>query len=547
MKRTSLLIVGLLGGLTAVVLIALTYLGNQLFGFPFVPFDIFDWMARHLPGGLINFVIDTMVKVITALRLGPTASTAKLAEQTIALVQFAILGILIGLILWIIGRRRPDKLVLSGMLAGAVVCAGIIFIETTLHNPSSVGVLTLGWLALIFLGWGAVLGRLIRELAIQPMPFPKPDPNLPKQDELSRRQFLYLVGAGSFVIMISAAGYKLLYQYKPPANASVATPTEDLGKLITPSGTISSPLQSTLAARVEPVPGTRPELTSNDQFYRIDIDTSPPEINGETWRLEFTGLVDKPLSFSLADLKSRRAVSQAITLECISNAVGGDLISTSIWTGVPLRDLIAEVGLKPGVQEIAISSADGFYESVPVAQAMDERIVLVYQMNGQPLPVEHGFPLRIYIPNHYGMKQPKWITRLEAIVREGTGYWVDRGWSVTAYVQTTSVVDSVAVDQKDPQTGVIPIGGIAYAGSRGISKVEVQVDEGAWEVAELRNPPLSPLTWVQWRYAWKSSPGRHTVQVRAYDGEGVLQVTDQHSTYPNGATGIDSVNTNVIS
>jgi DMSO/TMAO reductase YedYZ molybdopterin-dependent catalytic subunit len=547
MKRTSLLIVGLLGGLTAVVLIALTYLGNQLFGFPFVPFDIFDWMARHLPGGLINFVIDTMVKVITALRLGPTASTAKLVEETIALVQFVILGILIGLILWIIGRRRPDKLVLSGMLAGAVVCAGIIFIETTLQYPSSAGMLTLGWLALIFLGWAAVLGRLIRELAIQPLPSPQLDLNLPKQDELSRRQFLYLVGAGSFAIMVSAAGFKIFHLTGPSPSASQSVPTPDLGSLLPSSGAASSPEQSALAARFVPVPGTRPELTPNDQFYRIDIDTTPPEVNGDTWRLDFVGLVDKPLSLSLADLKSRRAISQAITLECISNEVGGDLISTSIWTGVPLKDLIAEVGLKPGVQEIAISSADGFYESVPVAQAMDERIVLVYQMNGQPLPVEHGFPLRIYIPNHYGMKQPKWITRLEAIVREGTGYWVDRGWSVTAYVQTTSVVDSVAVDQKDPQTGVIPIGGIAYAGSRGISKVEVQVDEGAWEVAELRNPPLSPLTWVQWRYAWKSSPGRHTVQVRAYDGEGVLQVTDQHSTYPNGATGIDSVNTNVIS
>jgi DMSO/TMAO reductase YedYZ molybdopterin-dependent catalytic subunit len=547
MKRPSLLISMLLGGLTAVVLIALLYLGNQLLGFTFVPFDIFDWMARHLPGTLINFVIDSMVRVITALKLGPTASTAKLVEHGIALVQFIVTGILVGLVLGIIGRRKPDQLVLSGMLAGAVLCAGSIFIEISLHPSLSVGMFPLIWLVVTFLGWGAILGRLIRELAFQPSPSTQAAPAQPSQEDLSRRQFLYIVGVGSAAILVSTAGLKLLRQKGSPAAVGVATPTEDLSKLINATGTVSSPPQSTLAARIEPVPGTRPELTPNDQFYRIDIDSFPTEINADTWRLEFVGLVDKPLSLSLADLTSRPAVSQAITLECISNEIGGDLIGTSIWTGVPFKDILAEAGLKPGVVEIAITSADGFYESVPIDEAMDERTLLVYQMNGQPLPTEHGFPLRIYIPNHYGMKQPKWITHMEALNHESAGYWIDRGWSATAYVQTTSVVDNVAVDQKDPQTGVIPVGGIAYAGSRGISKIEVQVDDGPWEAAELREPPLSPLTWVQWRYDWKSSPGRHAIQVRAYNGDGVLQVTDPHITLPNGATGIDSFTTDVSS
>ena len=547
MKRPSLLIAMFLGGLTAILLIALLYLGNQLLGLPFAPFDIFDWMARHLPGGMINFVIERMVKVISTLNLGPTASTAKLVEHGIALLQFVAAGILVGLVLGIIGRWRPDQLVLSGMLAGAILCAGSIFIEITLHPSLSVGMLPLIWLTVTFLGWGAILGRLIRELAIQTSPSTQIVSDQPLQDDLSRRQFLYIVGLGSAAILVSTAGLKLVRQSGSPTSAGVATPTEGLGTLITPSGTVSSPPQSTLAARFVPVPGTRTELTPNDQFYRIDIDSLPTVIDADTWRLELVGLVDKPLSLSLADLTSRRSVSQAITLECISNEVGGDLISTSIWTGVPFKDILAEAGLKPGVQEIAITSADGFYESVPVSEAMDERTLLVYQMNGQPLPTEHGFPLRIYIPNHYGMKQPKWITHMEALDHGGAGYWIDRGWSATAFIQATSVVDNVAVDQKDPQTGVIPIGGIAFAGSRGISKVEVQVDDGPWEAGELRDPPLSPLTWVQWRYAWKSSPGRHTVQVRAYDGQGVLQVTEPHITLPNGATGIDSVTTNVIS
>jgi hypothetical protein len=214
---------------------------------------------------------------------------------------------------------------------------------------------------------------------------------------------------------------------------------------------------------------------------------------------------------------------------------------------VPFKDILAEAGLKPSVKEIAITSVDGFYESVPLNEAMDDRTLLVYEMNGAPLPTAHGFPLRIYIPNHYGMKQPKWISRMEAIDKEGPGYWVDRGWSPTAIVQTTSVIDNVAVDQKDAQSKTVPVGGIAYAGARGISKVEVQVDNGSWETAELRTPPLGPLTWVQWRYDWNATPGRHDIKVRAYDGQGQLQITDNNPTYPDGATGIYSTTADISS
>jgi DMSO/TMAO reductase YedYZ molybdopterin-dependent catalytic subunit len=282
-------------------------------------------------------------------------------------------------------------------------------------------------------------------------------------------------------------------------------------------------------------------LTANKNFYRIDINTLPPRVDGENWRLEVTGLVSRPLSLSLAELRSRPAVSQAITLECISNLLGGDLISTSLWTGVRLKDILEEAGLQDGARAVYIESVDGFYESVPMTEAMDDRTLLVYAMNGEPLPVEHGFPLRIYIPNHFGMKQPKWITRMEIIDNERPGYWVDRGWSESAIPPTTSVIDAVAVDDYDASTGVLPIGGIAYAGARGISKVEVQVDDGSWQEAELRSPPLSPLTWVQWRFNWKSVLGRHTFRVRAYDGTGALQETEPSPPHPDGATGIHSV------
>ncbi len=286
------------------------------------------------------------------------------------------------------------------------------------------------------------------------------------------------------------------------------------------------------------MPGTRPELTANQDFYRIDINTIAPSVDGSKWRLDVKGLVDHPLQLTLDEIRSRPAVSQAVTLECISNEVGGDLTSTSLWTGVRLKDILAEATMKPGAKEVYIQAADGYYESVIMSDVMDDRTLLVYQMNGQPLPVEHGYPLRIYIPNRFGMKQPKWITSLEVIDHEATGYWVERGWSNQAIPPTTSVIDVIQAEAYDPQTGIVPVGGIAYAGARGISKVEVQVDDGPWAAAELRTPPLSPLTWVQWRYQWKSQIGNHTFRVRAYDGTGQIQTDAAAPPSPYGATGI---------
>ncbi len=555
MKQKSFLLAGILGGSISIVLMALTYIGERLVGLPFMPFDIFDWMSRHLPGALINFVIDTMVKTITALKLGPTASTAKSVENGIGLVQFVIAGIILGLILEAIGRNRPERLIQAGTIAGLVVAALMIFVEVTYRFPDAGPFLTVAWLIVIFTGGGAILGRLILELAHHPEPEPQiaasPQsvtgqsqitfPSQPRND-LSRRQFLVWAGAGSFAILVGATGLRLMKQTSAlPATGATGAPvaTQDLTKLInSQTGPAASPPQSVLNARFKPVDGTRPELTSNDMFYRIDINSDAPVVDGNSWTLDFGGLVNKPFSLSLADIRSRPSITQAVTMSCISNDLGGDLIGTTLWTGVPFKDILAQAGLKPGVKAINIKAVDGFYESVPLEEAMDGRTMLVYEMNGVALPVDHGFPLRIYIPNHYGMKQPKWITSMEAAGSLGPGYWVDRMWSATAIAQTTSVIDNIAVNEKDPQTGLIPIGGIAWAGARGISKVEVQVDNGSWDAAELRNPPLSPLTWVQWRYLWKAVSGYHTFSVRAYDGQGVLQVTDSNPTFPNGATGI---------
>jgi hypothetical protein len=295
--------------------------------------------------------------------------------------------------------------------------------------------------------------------------------------------------------------------------------------------------------RVEPAPGTRPELTPTRDFYRIDINTRPVAVDGQSWTLEVAGLFDKPRPLTLADLMAYPAITQAITLSCISNPVGGDLISTGNWTGARLRDVLKDLGLRPEAKELAIQAADGFYESVTMEDMMDPRTLLVYGMNGETLPVEHGFPLRIYRPDRYGMKQPKWITRIEAIDHAGAGYWVERGWSATARPQIVSVIDTVAV--KQAVGGKVPVGGIAWAGDRGIQKVEVQVDGGEWVAAALRTPPLSQLTWVQWRYDWPLASGSHTLRVRATDGTGALQKEEVTDVRPDGATGYHMVQVNI--
>jgi len=297
-------------------------------------------------------------------------------------------------------------------------------------------------------------------------------------------------------------------------------------------------------AALTPAPGTRPEFTPLKDHYRIDINTIPPAVNEADWRLRISGLVESPLALTLDDLRNKYPpLNQFITLACISNPVGGDLIGTQRWTGVSLQRLLPDLGLRPEATHLKLSSVDGFFEIVPLETIRaDERVMLTYAWDGVPLLAKHGFPLRIYIPNVYGMKQPKWIASIEATDHWEPGYWVERGWNREAQMKATSVIDTVAVNMMIVQANertLIPVGGIAHAGARGVSKVEVQVDGGEWREARLREP-LSGLTWVVWRYDWPFQPGRHTFTVRCYDGNGALQIAEESPPHPNGASGLNS-------
>jgi DMSO/TMAO reductase YedYZ molybdopterin-dependent catalytic subunit len=351
-----------------------------------------------------------------------------------------------------------------------------------------------------------------------------------------RRGFLVRLGLASAAVTVTGTAVAAVLARRvdsaPPEDATVPPPGPDH--------------PPTRPGAITPAPGTRPEYTPVADHYRIDIDLRVPALDGRAWRLKVDGLVARPAELSLQDFVGERwgaPLQQVITLSCISNPIAGELIGTTRWTGVSLGRVLAGLGVKPEARFVSITSADGFHECLPLALARDDpRVMLAYAWDGAPLPQEHGFPLRIYIPDRYGMKQPKWITRLELTADERTGYWVERGWDETARMKATSVIDTVAVDSRYRwrDRTLVPIGGIAHAGDRGISRVEVRIDDGPWTAAALRTP-LSPLTWVIWRNDWPFAPGRHTFAVRCFDGAGRAQISEEHPPYPSGATGIHSV------
>ncbi|MEN3332927.1 MAG: hypothetical protein V7641_2292 [Blastocatellia bacterium] len=279
------------------------------------------------------------------------------------------------------------------------------------------------------------------------------------------------------------------------------------------------------------------EVTPTKDFYLVSKNPFDPEVDAPRWRLEIAGLVETPMTLTYDDIKSLPAIEQYATLCCISNEVGGDLIGNALWRGVRLKDLLQKAGLKPGVVDIALRASDDYTDSIPLERAMQDGTLLVYEMNGEPLTPAHGYPLRLLVPGIYGMKNVKWITRLEAIDYDLKGFWQRRGWNDRAEYKTMSRIDAPAATIK----GETSIAGIAFAGDRGISKVEVSTDGGAtWEQAEIK-PALSPFTWALWHKSWTpQQAGKHRLVVRATDGRGNLQTPQYAPPAPSGSTGYDA-------
>jgi DMSO/TMAO reductase YedYZ molybdopterin-dependent catalytic subunit len=538
LHRPGIFAGALVGVMLTAVLIALLYAAWQVAGLPFVPFDVFDWMTRVLPGRLIAFGIGSMVGIIRSLNLGPTSVVAKAVEQSMGIAGLLVTGIVAGAILFAVLRAwRGRYTYVPGLVLGVVVGFPSLVISYSAGQTASVapavGAL---WILLVFLAWGEAFVLVHQRLHAATAVGVPGEPLTAAQvsvERVNRRQFLIRLGGATATITVAGAAVGVL--------ARDLRLRQMMGPAME-SWSMTHPLPNA-AATVKPAPGTRPEHTPLDRHYRIDINTIPPIIDEHDWRLKVTGLVAKPLTLTLMELRFYEPMHQFITLACISNPVGGDLTGTTRWTGVSLQRLLPDWRLKPEATHLKIRSVDGFFEVVPLEIIRsDERVMLTYAWDGVPLPAGHGFPLRIYIPDVYGMKQPKWIESIEATDRWEPGYWVVRGWDEIAQMKATSVIDTVAVNMTIIDTHgevLVPIGGIAHAGARGISKVELQVDKGPWREAELRTP-LSGLTWVIWRYDWPFQSGDHTFTVRCTDGAGAPQIVTPEPPEPHGATGLDS-------
>lgn len=275
----------------------------------------------------------------------------------------------------------------------------------------------------------------------------------------------------------------------------------------------------------------------------MDVNLTVPQVRAEDWRLRIHGMVDREVTLDWADLTSRRLVERPVTLTCVSNEVGGPYISTSNFTGVLLPEILAEAGVQPGADQIFTTSDDGWTCGTPTEVVMEpgREAMLVIGMNREPLPIEHGFPVRMLVPGLYGfVSATKWIVDLELTTFDAKqAYWLQRGWGRRAPIKTMSRIDFPgAFSTVGPDS---PIAGIAWAQTKGIEKVEVRLDGGEWQPAEL-STEVNVDTWRMWRLQpGRLRPGSHRAEVRATDRTGYTQTPDRVPPIPDGATGWHSV------
>ncbi len=348
----------------------------------------------------------------------------------------------------------------------------------------------------------------------------------------TRRQVVLIAGGAGAAALVGGGVGQALAGRANPATVSLPEPVSPLPPL--PTGLDAS------------VPGVSPFRTPNPDFYRIDTALILPRVSPADWTLTVDGEVDHEVSLSYADLTAMPMVEKDITLMCVSNEVGGDLVGSARWLGVPVREVLARAGIRASVDQILSTSVDGMTISTPIEALTDDRdALLAVAMNGAPLPTEHGFPVRLVTPGLYGfVGATKWLARMTATTYAARqAYWTERGWATDAPCLTESRIDTPRRgDSLSP--GRVLVGGVAWAQGRGITKVEVRVDDGPWRRATL-GPDAGIDYWRQWYLAWAANRGEHSLAVRATDGLGDVQTVATAPPFPRGATGWDTVEVSV--
>lgn len=361
-----------------------------------------------------------------------------------------------------------------------------------------------------------------------------PDEPVAEMPDWDRRRFL----GASAVFGIVAVSSGLIGRALLESRTAVAAPA------LPP---VSDPVPPPPAGASLAVGGITPLVTPNDQFYRIDTALLVPRPDLAEWTLRVHGMVEEPFELTYDELLAMPLVEQYVTIACVSNEVGGNLVGNALWRGVRLKELLDRAGVEPAATQIVGRSVDGFTVGFPLAHAIasDREPLVAVGMNGETLPERHGFPARLIVPGLFGyVSATKWLAEIELTTWEGfDAYWIPLGWSKEGPILTQSRIDAPKAGDR-PSPGVVPIAGVAWAPDRGISAVEVSIDQGPWQPAEL-STPISDATWVQFLYRWDADPGDHLIQVRATDGTGETQTDARTPPAPDGARGYHTIQVTV--
>jgi DMSO/TMAO reductase YedYZ molybdopterin-dependent catalytic subunit len=489
--------------------------------------------------------------------IGPLAKYSAFIGSIIAnIVAFGIIAIFLDKLF---ARLKKRGYLLEALLSSAL--SYIIFIiiavilVTLIQSRSGIQVVPLPIIMLSLipsqLAFGFVLssffhGRTKRKSLEVPGPEPSVGTPTDTMDvTYSRRAFLRLIAAAAVALPIILLGVDRLLSRQNEAQEQASTTPNLLPQTgPKPKGFEDPNLAPLLAS----------EVTPTYLFYRIDINPIVPQVDSKSWNLTIKGLVEKPLTINYDQIKSMPSVEEYVTLECISNKIGGDLISTALWKGVRLSQLLEKAAIKPNVKYVVFRCADGYDVGVPLEKSQMQGTILAYDMNYAPLTPKHGFPVRAIVPGLYGMMNPKWITEIELVDSVYEGYWQRLGWRNNAEDNTGSTIlipDHAPARQRFRKLdetedasngGKVPIAGIAFAGNRGISKVEVSTDGGTtWKTAQIKDP-LSKYTWVLWTAGYiPPNKENYKIVVRATDKTGNTQTTEMSPPFPNGATGYHTI------
>ena len=441
-------------------------------------------------------------------------------DKLALIIGVVVTSLLLGVVLGIVARRRPH-------VADAGFAVFALLGVLAAHSQTGAG-----WIS----GLPSVVAGVAGVLAVRLLvPATRPTETaasatasgITQGGMADRRRFLAFTGVAAAGAALAATGGRTLRKRFSAADSRAGV---KLPAAAQPLG----PVPPQVEAGVD---GIAPFVTPNADFYRVDTALVVPQVRAEDWVLEVTGMVDRPLRLSFDDLLQRDLVEADITMTCVSNPVGGDLLGHARWLGVPTRELLDEAGVQRGADQLVGRSTDGYTCGFPVEAAYDRDCLVAVGMNGVPLPLRHGFPARLVTPGLYGyIGSTKWLTELEVTTFDAFDqYWVPRGYADRAPVKTMARIDT----PRSLQTvapGPVPVGGVAWAQIRGVEAVEIRIDDGDFQPVQMAEA-LNNASWRQWRFDWDAVPGRHNLTVRAVDGTGEVQTDERADVVPDGASG----------